>query len=402
MHYKVFLDTNIYDESAYSFRNGMFTQLREHAASGILELQTNSIVEGEVRRHIDKEVGEKVRDLNKVITSRELRLFQTIEEFVPHLAVKEKNHWISAAQNEFTKLLEECHCERIDLSGSNVEEVFSDYFNKKYPFEEAKKDEFPDAFIIQSILRRIDFLSDSVLYYGAGETKYVFKGIKTNSGAIEDLRFCIVSKDQGLKQAVKEKANDRLNDDILLFESLIEFINYLETQNQKSKELQKEIDRGFAKEEISSAIKDAIEDIEYEVEELDGEVEDVSILEQKDIKYKASVISLKENQGKWATVRLFIDSQHEAMLHYMYIDDDESIWDDVKKKYFWILRMEKISKFKAKVQLTIEIRVEFDEDGNPCDTDFGQFIDRPYETEVGQKDLIEEVYWEKVTSREED
>ena len=61
MHYKVFLDTNIYDESAYSFRNGMFTQLREYAASGILELQINSIVEGEVRRHIDKEVGDKIR-----------------------------------------------------------------------------------------------------------------------------------------------------------------------------------------------------------------------------------------------------------------------------------------------------------------------------------------------------
>lgn len=396
MHYKVFLDTNIYDESAYSLRNGLFTQLREYASSGILELQINSIVEGEVRRHIDKEVGNRVSDLNKAITSRELRLFQTIEEFAPHLVAIEKDNWVKAAQDEFTKLLEECHCERIDLSGSDVEEVFSDYFNKKYPFEEAKKYEFPDAFIIQSILRQIDSLSDSVLYYDAGEIKYVFKGIKTDSGAIEDLRFCIVSKDEGFKQAVKEKTNNRPNDDILLFESLIGFINYLETQNQKAKELQEEIDRGFAKDEIRNAIKEALEDIEYEVVELDGEVEDVNILEQKEIIYKASVISLKENQGKWATVRLFIDSQHEAMLHYMYIDENESLWDDVRKQYFWILRMEKISKFRARAQLTIEIMVEFDEDGNPCDTDFGQFVDRPYEIEVREKDMIEEVYWEKL------
>ena len=261
-------------------------------------------------------------------------MFQIIEEFAPYLAVKEKDYWINAAQDEFTKLLEECHCEKIDLSRSDVEEVFSDYFGKRYPFEETKKDEFPDAFIIQSILRQIDSLSDSVLYYGAGGKKYVFKGIKTDSGAIEDLRFCIVSKDEGFRQAIMEKANNRLNDDIILFESLIEFINYLETQNQKSKELQEEIDQGFAKEEIRNAIKEAIEDIEYEVEELDGEVEEVNIIEQKDIKYKASVISLKENQGKWATVRLFVDSQHEALLHYKHIDEDESIWDDVKKKYF--------------------------------------------------------------------
>ena len=77
MHYKVFLDTNIYDESSYSFRNGLFSQLREHAATGILELQINSIVEGEVRRHIKKNIGDRVRDLNKAITARELKIFQT-------------------------------------------------------------------------------------------------------------------------------------------------------------------------------------------------------------------------------------------------------------------------------------------------------------------------------------
>ena len=392
MHYKVFLDTNIYDESSYSFRNGLFSQLREHAATGILELQINSIVEGEVRRHIKKNIGDRVRDLNKAITARELKIFQTMEVFSEHLKIKDKDQWIDAAQNEFTLLLEDCHTERIELPGSNIEEIFSDYFSCKFPFEEAKKDEFPDAFIIQSIMARINSLSNEVMYYGTGETKFVFKETKTKSGAIEDLRFCIVSKDEGFMNAIKEKACDRLNNDVFFFKSLIDFLNYVEIQNQKSKELQEEIDNGFAKNEIIKAIKDAIEDIEYEVDEPDGEVEDVNIIDQKEIEFKASVISLLEKQDEWATVRLLIDSQHEATLHYIYIDEDNSIWNYIKKEYIWIVRKEKIIKFSAKGQLTIEIKVEFDEEGEPVDTDFKQFVDRPYEIEVGQNDAINEVY----------
>ena len=137
MHYKVFLDTNIYDASAYSFRNGLFTQLRGYAAAGSLELQINSIVEGEVRKHIDKNIGDKVKDLNKAISARELRLFQTMEEFTSQLETKDKDYWINIAQDEFSSLLENCHSEKIDLTGSDVEGVFSDYFSRKYPFEEA-------------------------------------------------------------------------------------------------------------------------------------------------------------------------------------------------------------------------------------------------------------------------
>lgn len=56
MHYKVFLDTNIYDAANYSFRNDLFMQMRNYAESGMLEMQICSVVKNEVCRHIKNKI----------------------------------------------------------------------------------------------------------------------------------------------------------------------------------------------------------------------------------------------------------------------------------------------------------------------------------------------------------
>ena len=56
MHYKVFLDTNIYDATNYSFRNDLFMQMRNYAESGMLEMQICSVVKNEVCRHIKNKI----------------------------------------------------------------------------------------------------------------------------------------------------------------------------------------------------------------------------------------------------------------------------------------------------------------------------------------------------------
>ena len=56
MYYKVFLDTNIYDGANYSFHNAMFSLLRKMTEDGALQLKINSVVEGEVKKHIGRDV----------------------------------------------------------------------------------------------------------------------------------------------------------------------------------------------------------------------------------------------------------------------------------------------------------------------------------------------------------
>lgn len=81
MHYKVFFDTNIYDTANYSFRNDLFLRLRNYAESGMLKLQITSAVKNEVHRHIEKKIKDTVRNLNKILSSRDLQLFRTLPEY---------------------------------------------------------------------------------------------------------------------------------------------------------------------------------------------------------------------------------------------------------------------------------------------------------------------------------
>ncbi len=148
-------------------------------------------------------------------------------------------------------------------------------------------------------------LTRAVLEHETGETFNVFKDIRTRTGAVEELRYCIVSNDCGFRNALEEKMGKHQG--VLFFEALNDFVNYVEIQNQRAKELQEKINKGFAKDEIIHTIATAIEDLEYEVDEYDGEVEEVNTLEQDNFEYKASVISLIEEEGDtWSTVRLFI------------------------------------------------------------------------------------------------
>ena len=64
MFYRVFLDTNIYDGANYSFHNFAFEKMREYAAIGDLALVINSVIEGEVRSHIKRDVKKAVKALN--------------------------------------------------------------------------------------------------------------------------------------------------------------------------------------------------------------------------------------------------------------------------------------------------------------------------------------------------
>ena len=52
MYYKIFIDTNIYDGANYSFQNAAFSAIRSRGKNKELELHINSVVEGEVKKHI--------------------------------------------------------------------------------------------------------------------------------------------------------------------------------------------------------------------------------------------------------------------------------------------------------------------------------------------------------------
>lgn len=87
MYYKVFLDTNIYDGANYSCHNAMFSMLKKMAESGDLQLKINSVVEGEVKKHIECDVKAAAKKLLESAKDRSLSSFRNIPSFQEHLMI---------------------------------------------------------------------------------------------------------------------------------------------------------------------------------------------------------------------------------------------------------------------------------------------------------------------------
>ena len=113
MHYKVFIDTNIYDGANYSFQNAAFSAIRSRVKNKELELHINSVVEGEVKKHIVRDVKKASKELLGAVKKPKLAGFKNISGFKELLQVPDPGEWAEKTKEEFEKLLLECQCRRI-------------------------------------------------------------------------------------------------------------------------------------------------------------------------------------------------------------------------------------------------------------------------------------------------
>lgn len=350
MHYKVFLDTNIYDSASFAFRNALFSQLTDLASADLLELQINSVVKGEVIKHIKKDIKIASNNLNTILSSRSMALFRHIPEYNERMLIYNPNTWVETALKEFDSFLDGCHFEEITSNDIDVEKIVSDYFLQQYPFEAAKKDEFPDAITIQAISNEIKKLSKNGCFSNYNN---------------DNLYYCVVSNDKGFNNALKSSVGDLL--DVKLFDSLDKFINYIAVQDKDTKDLQDVFNTGYANELIESTIKESLDVTYFVINEPGGCVEDVSNLGTGDYNYSVNVMSLIKNDDGSKYARLYVETKFSVMLDYSYLNEDESYWDKEEKRYFWEVITYVKAKFNSETSIIFDIRINED--------DFSEFID---------------------------
>lgn len=369
MHYKVFLDTNIYDGANYSFRNSLFSQLKDYAKSGNLELQINSVVKGEVQKHIKKNIKNAVKELNKVLSSHDLALFRKLPEYDDRMITMSPNDWVNSALAEFDALLQDCHVEVISSNNIDVEKLLSDYFEMNYPFEQGKKEEFPDAITIQGIASEIARLSKDDFFLDYDN---------------DDLLYCIVSGDKGFNEAAKTTVGSRINEDVKYFDSLNELIGFFAAQDEKITELQEMINDGYLKDFIETLISDGLDSVNYNVNDPEGCVEDVYNNGTGDYMYDAYVIGLMSMSDGTKYVRLYLDVSFDVMLDYSYLNEDQSYWDKETKEYWWEVITDVRADFRTSASLLVSFSI--DKDGNAEIQDYNEL---PTLLEVGTNDIIE-------------
>ena len=353
----------------------LFTQLRELAQAGELELQINSIVKGEVQKHISKTIKDTSRDLNKILSSRQLHSFSILPEYAERMKTLSPNDWANSALEEFRALLEDCKTEILSSDNIDVERIVSDYFELRWPFEQSKKDEFPDAITVLTIAKSISELSNH---------KDCFPDYETKREAAEFLFYCIVSNDKGFQKAIVNAIGNRPNEDVLFFNSLQELINFITTQNDKASALQKELENGFASEIINTAIVEGVSSATFSVEEQDGFVEDTNCVKIDDYRYDPYLIDIQPLSDGTIIAKVYVDAQFKATLDYAFFNTTESVWDKEDRCYLLSVVTDKVAIFQVHSDLSFTIML-----GNDGEAEFVDYLDIPTEIDVFEDDLIE-------------
>lgn len=212
----IFLDTQVFESYNFSVENKYFQKLIEHIRLGNITLVTSAIITQEIKKHIKS----RVKKLINVI--RENKIVYTIPgaDKVEFLS-KDNSVLATEIWNEINKKIY-CFGKDVELSNSNPEEVFNDYFASIPPFQDGKK-EFPDAFVANSLLNWAK-KNDYSIAIVSGNTKdwekicecekcnSVFTFYKTLPAFLDSLTSIITKEREQIKECVQNSfANEFLS-----------------------------------------------------------------------------------------------------------------------------------------------------------------------------------------------
>lgn len=386
MYYKVFLDTNIYDMANYSFHNYAFEKIKEHAIEGNLLLVINSVIEGEVRSHIKRDVKIAAKELNKIITQRVFSGFRNIEGFSQLLEKKDVQEWVGVCDSEFSQFLIDSKAMRISLNGINVENIMADYFTQKYPFESKKPEEFKDAIAVYALLSDIH---GSLIEMG-------------KNSKIAEFKYCVISNDKGFRQAVKSGLSDVELEDVRIFENLNNFIEYTFQMDRQAKFLKVYLLSKYGRAEMEETVRQAIQnaDINIDLGER-GYVDEQEIVDIDDIEFKPYILDIYEEGGEASIAKIALDATCIVKAWYKYTDENNSFWDKEDSAYWWKTEMQVEGNYLVQSEIVFSIEVkdclvpdEWSEDKefeyDKYSVIFNDYIDMPTSFDLDEDNLIGE------------
>ena len=332
MLYKVFLDTNIYDSSGYSFRNSAFNKLRAYAKDGMIRLQTNSVVVGEVKKHINEKIRDRINEINRITKRPEFAGLKKSEKYNNKFEKMDSKEFVDYTLNEFDKLLEDLHVEFFDVDNISVEELLQLYFNKEYPFENSKKDEFPDAISILGIkdmIMQTDSTDDMVIYY-------------------------IVSSDVGFRKAVSNLAESRY--DVIIYENLGIMLEQLLCVT-KEREFKDYIFKYsyILQDKIIKKVNEYFMFSNYIIDGVDGLSDETKVIEIKDYAstfYFYDIEKCEENKNKF---NISFDAIVKILIEYSFLNETESYWDKESDDYLWKTYTTQRALFEVDRKFDIEV-----------------------------------------------
>lgn len=148
----IYLDTTVFKNANFHYNSQVFKQLITLAEKEKLRLFLTSITIREVESHIRRDVIKAISTIKNC--RKEARILRNIDDASYKWLFEDidENETFNKIFSLFNDFMGNAKIEVIPINNLNIEEVFDKYFTFQPPFSEGKKkDEFPDAFVIQAI-----------------------------------------------------------------------------------------------------------------------------------------------------------------------------------------------------------------------------------------------------------
>lgn len=146
----VYLDTNAYIAANYRFAEGNFAALSKYLNDELVRLVYTSATVGEVERHIEEDVTGAIDKYNRMVR-KELAMLAPIEHY--HLEKRDAEEAVRMVKQRLAAFLSQRCVEQVALNPLDADELMSDYFLMRPPFEPKKPNEFKDAIMAKAIKR---------------------------------------------------------------------------------------------------------------------------------------------------------------------------------------------------------------------------------------------------------
>ncbi|EKO3910254.1 DUF4935 domain-containing protein [Vibrio fluvialis] len=147
----VFIDSQCYIQGKLSLESTMFSSFQALCEEGNFENLTTDVVINEVKSWIARQAQEDVSNLRKspFVRKQVLSSGQSIDEYEQQLK--------DCAFKAFQQYLDDCHTQIININNIDVSTLLDSYFNGSAPFgQKNKKNEFPDAINLHSLIQHMD------------------------------------------------------------------------------------------------------------------------------------------------------------------------------------------------------------------------------------------------------
>lgn len=319
----IFLDTQVYQSKNFDFSNEHIKKLVDLIDNDIVNLYITTITKNEIENHIKEKVSASRQYINNF--KKYASILKNYDLYQPIWDRETINTAETEILENFNRFLTENKVQEIKVSGKYTSDIFEKYFNGEAPFSAKKKDEFPDAFALYSI---VDWAENNK------ELMHIVSGDNDLKNYCEDSEFMfhIESLEKALDyinqhDAVRYEFAQRLYDD-----QQYEFLDY-----------------------INEAISDKVAVLDIDVNDLveDVQIKNLYVNSIDDLAADPLVLDLNEN--KLTIVFNVVIDMHITVNS---IDPTRSPYDSEEKEYLFVEYMEEehedIIRIPVELQLDIE------------------------------------------------